>query len=72
MLTIQGNGTVPLTGEDARNLNLMDKMLWIENEASDDAELFNTDLVERQIHTPVEREYKGKGSWEEYYQSGQC
>jgi hypothetical protein len=40
-------------------LNLVEKVSWIENKAFDDAEMFNTDLVERQIHTPVERLYKG-------------
>jgi hypothetical protein len=32
---------------------------WIDNEAFDDADMFNTDLVERQTYAPTERLYKG-------------
>ena len=59
MLTIQGNGTVPLTSEDVRALNLIDKVSWIGNEGFDDANVFNTDLVERQIYTSKNRTYTG-------------
>lgn len=58
MLIVKGNGTVPLTAEDVRALNLVDKVLWIDNEVFDDANMFNTDLVERQIHTSTERTYQ--------------
>ncbi|KAH7061005.1 hypothetical protein BKA63DRAFT_573482 [Paraphoma chrysanthemicola] len=45
-----GNGTVPLTAEDVGALGLVDKVSWIDNKAFDDADIFQTDLVERQIH----------------------
>ncbi|KAF2621735.1 hypothetical protein BU25DRAFT_415930 [Macroventuria anomochaeta] len=54
-----GNDTVPLTAEDVRALDLVDKVSWTDNEAFDDADMFNTDLVERQIHAPTERLYQG-------------
>ena len=54
-----GNGTVPFTAEDIKALDLVDKVSWVNNEAFDDADMFNTDLVERQIHTPTERLYQG-------------
>jgi hypothetical protein len=59
MLTVEGNSTVPLTAEDIKALNFVDKVSWIDNEAFDDADMFNSDLVERQIHAPTERVYKG-------------
>jgi hypothetical protein len=59
MLTIKGNNTVPLTADDIKALNFVDKTLWTDNEAFDDANMFNSDLVERQIHAPTERVYKG-------------
>jgi hypothetical protein len=62
MLTIQGSGTVPLTSEDIRALNLIDKVSWIGNEGFDDANVFNIDLVERQIYTPQDRIYNGNNA----------
>jgi hypothetical protein len=59
VLSVKGNDTVPLTAEDINALNFVDKVSWINNEAFDDATVFNSDLVERQIHAPTEREYKG-------------
>jgi len=59
VLTIEANSTVPLTTENVKALNFVDKVSWIDNEAFDDANVFNSDLVERQIHAPAEREYKG-------------
>lgn len=58
MLTVEANSTVPLTAEDIKALNFADKVSWIDNEAFDDAVIFNSDLVERQSHAPTEREYK--------------
>jgi hypothetical protein len=37
----------------------VDEVSWIENEAFDDAVMFNSDLVEWQVHAPTERVYKG-------------
>jgi hypothetical protein len=54
-----GNGTVPFTAEDIKALDLVDKVSWVNSEAFDDADMFNTDLVERQLHTPTERLYQG-------------
>jgi hypothetical protein len=59
MLTVEANSTVPLTAEDVKALNFVDKVSWISNEAFDDADMFNSDLVERQIHAPTERVYEG-------------
>jgi hypothetical protein len=56
---MQGNGTVPLTNEELRALNLPEKVSWIDNEAFDDGNMFNSDVVERQNHIPVERLYQG-------------
>ena len=58
MLTIKGNTTIPLTTEDIKALNSVDKLLYIKNEAFDDANVFNGDLVERQVHVPTERKYE--------------
>jgi hypothetical protein len=58
MLTIEGNTTVPLTTEDIKALNSVGKVLWIKNEAFDDANVFNGDLVERQVHAPTERKFE--------------
>lgn len=55
---MQGNDTVPLTAEEVQALNFVDKVSWVDNEAFDDASLFNSDLVERQIHGPTERLYE--------------
>ena len=63
LLTVKGNGTVPLTADDVRALNLVDKVSWIDNEAFDEADMFNTDLVERQIHAPTERLYQGNKAY---------
>jgi hypothetical protein len=49
---------VPLTGEDDRALTLIDRAEWVENKAFDDAQMFNTDLVDRQTQDPTERLYK--------------
>ena len=62
MLTEIDNNTVPLTAEDFKALDLVDKVSWVNNEAFDDADMFNTDLVERQIYTPTERLYQGTKS----------
>jgi hypothetical protein len=59
MLSVKGNDTVPLTAEDINALNFVDKVSWINNEAFDDATVFNSDLVERQIHAPTQRKYIG-------------
>lgn len=59
MLTVQGNGTVLLTTEDVIALGLVDKVSWIGNEAFDNSNIFQSDLVERQIHAPTERLYQG-------------
>jgi hypothetical protein len=59
MLTLIGNDMEPLAAEDIKALDLVDKVSWVDNEAFDDADMFNTDLVERQIHTPTERLYQG-------------
>jgi hypothetical protein len=59
VLTVEANCTVPLTAEDIKALNFVDKVSWINNEAFDDANVFNSDLVERQIHAPTERKYIG-------------
>jgi len=56
---MSGSGTVPLRDEDIRVLKLNDKAEWIENKAWDDADMFNTDLVEHQSENPTERSYKG-------------
>lgn len=56
---MEGNSTVPLTAEDVKALNFVDKVSWIDNEAFDDADMFNSDLVERKLHAPTERVYKG-------------
>ena len=58
LLTVQGDDTVPLTAEEVQALNFVDKVSWVDNEAFDDANLFNSDLVERQIHGPTERLYE--------------
>lgn len=58
-LTEEGNGTVPLTAEDVRALNRVDKVSWIDNEAFDDADMFNSDLVQRQNHESTKRVYQG-------------
>lgn len=58
MLTRKGNITVPLAAEDIRALELVDKVSWIGNEAFDDASMFNSDLVEQQIHVPTDRVYR--------------
>jgi hypothetical protein len=36
----------------------VDKVSWIDNEVFDDADMFNSNLVERQIHAPTERACK--------------
>lgn len=59
MLIVKGNGTVPLPAEDVRALNIVDKVSWIGNKAFDDADMFNSDLVVRQMHAPAERVYQG-------------
>jgi hypothetical protein len=59
MLTVEGDDTVPLSAEEVKALNFVDKVSWVDNEAFDDANVFNSDLVERQIHAPTERLYKG-------------
>jgi hypothetical protein len=59
MLTVEANSTVPLTAEDVKALNFVDKVSWISNEAFDDVDMFNLDLVERQIYAPTERVYEG-------------
>jgi hypothetical protein len=59
MLTVEGNTTVPLTPEDIKALNFVDKVSWINNEAFDDANVFNGDLVERQVYARTERVYEG-------------
>jgi hypothetical protein len=59
MLTDIGNDTVHLAADDVRTLDVVDKVSWIDNEAFDEADLFNTDLVERQIYAPTERLYQG-------------
>ena len=59
MLTNIDNDMVHLAAEDVRTLNIVDKVSWIDNEAFNEADVFNTDLVERQIHTPTERLYQG-------------
>jgi len=56
---VEGNSTVPLKVEDIKALNFVDKVSWTDNEAFDDANVFNSDLVERQIYAPTEREYTG-------------
>ena len=63
MLIAQGSGTVSLTAEDVKELNFVDKVSWIDNETFDDANMFNTDLVERQIHTSTERVYQGNKAY---------
>jgi hypothetical protein len=45
MLTIEANSTVPLIAEDVKALNFVDKVLWISNEAFNDVDIFNSDLV---------------------------
>jgi hypothetical protein len=65
MLIVQGNGTIPLTAEEVRALDLVDKVSWIGNEAFDDASMFNSDLVEQQIHASTERVYQGNRAHEE-------
>jgi hypothetical protein len=57
VLTVEANSTVPLIAEDIKALNFVDKVSWINNEAFDDANVFNSDLVERQIYAPIQREY---------------
>jgi hypothetical protein len=59
MLTVEGSSTVPLTAGDIKALSFVDKVSWIDNESFDDAYMFNSDLVERQIHAPTERVYQG-------------
>jgi hypothetical protein len=56
---MSGNGTVPLRDDDIPALKLNDKAEWIDNKAYEDAEIFNTDLVEGQAEIPTERLYKG-------------
>ncbi|KAF3029133.1 hypothetical protein E8E12_000333 [Didymella heteroderae] len=55
----EGDNTVSLTAEEVKAMNFVDKVSWVDNEAFDDATLFESDLVERQIHAPTERLYKG-------------
>lgn len=55
----ESDNTVPLTAEEVQGINYVDKVSWIDNEAFDDASLFESDLVERQIHASTERLYKG-------------
>jgi hypothetical protein len=57
VLTVEANSTVSLTAEDNKALNFVDKVSWNNNEAFDDANVFNSDLVERQIQASTEREY---------------
>jgi hypothetical protein len=59
VLSVKGSDTVPLTAEDIRALTFVDKVSWINNQAFDDANVFNGDLVERQGHAPTERKYIG-------------
>jgi hypothetical protein len=59
VLTVEGSSTVPLTAEDVKALSFTDKVSWIDNEAFDDSDMFNSDLVERQIYAPTERIYQG-------------
>ena len=54
-----GNGTVPLRDEDIRALKLNDKAEWIKNKAYEDADMFNTDLVDGRVENQTERLYKG-------------
>jgi hypothetical protein len=54
-----GIGTAPLTNEDIKTLNLIDKVSWIDNKAFDDADMFNADIVEWQTKAPTERLYQG-------------
>ncbi|KAI9777723.1 MAG: hypothetical protein M1816_004602 [Peltula sp. TS41687] len=53
-----GDGMVPLTDEDVQALKLIDKVEWVENKAFDDAQMFNTDLIERQTQNPAGRLYR--------------
>jgi hypothetical protein len=64
VLTVEANSTVPLTSEDIKALNFVDKVSWNSNEAFDDAVVFNSDLVERprQIYAHTEREYIGNNA----------
>ncbi|KAF1955559.1 hypothetical protein CC80DRAFT_493040 [Byssothecium circinans] len=50
---------IPLTDQDVRALNLVDRVSWVDNEAFEDADMFNTNLVDRQVYAPTERLYKG-------------
>jgi hypothetical protein len=38
MLTVIGNGMVPLAAEEIKALDLVDKVSWVNNEAFDDAD----------------------------------
>jgi hypothetical protein len=64
MLTVEGNTTVPITAEDIKALNFVDKVSWINCQAFDDANIFNGDLVERQVHAPTERKFIGNDGHE--------
>lgn len=59
VLTTEGNSTVPLTADDIKAMNLVDRVSWINNEAFDDASVFNSDLVEQQVGAPTERVFQG-------------
>jgi hypothetical protein len=59
ILTVQDSNRVPLTAGDTRALDIVDEVSWIDNEVYDNADMFNTDLVEWQIHVPTTRLYKG-------------
>ena len=59
MLTIRlANDRITLNEEDIHILKLNDKVEWIGNKAFDDAEMFNTDLVDSQSQNSSERLYK--------------
>jgi hypothetical protein len=57
-LIVLDDSIVSLTSEDIQALKFVDKVEWVKNKAFDDAQMFNTDLVERQAQTPTERLYK--------------
>lgn len=57
--TDEGIDTVPLTAEEVRTMNFVDKVSYINNKAFGDATMFSSDFVERQIYAPTERRYEG-------------
>lgn len=46
------------TDEDFQVTNLTDRVEWIGNQAFDDADMLNTDLVNLQVQNSTERLYK--------------